>query len=48
MYFPAKMLSEDLVINTLKTHLPGIQKIDDLTVNQYLKKVANREKEFQV
>ena len=48
LFLPAKIISQDVVLDTLKTHLPRLKLIEDLSLKKYVKFVKNSETEFKI
>ena len=48
LFLPAKLISENVVVDTIKTHLPKLATMEDMTVKKYVKMVKNKEREFKV
>lgn len=48
LFLPAKIISQDVVLDTLKTHLPRLKLIEDLSLKKYVKFVKNSEIEFKI
>ena len=47
LYLPAKIVSENVVVDTMKTHLSQLKLIEDMKIDEYVRFVKNSEHEFK-
>ena len=47
LYLPAKIVSENVVVDTMKTHLSKLKLIEDMEIDEYVRFVKNSGQKFQ-
>ena len=46
LYLPAKIVSENVVVDTMKTHLSKLKLIEDMKIDEYVRFVKNSGHKF--